>query len=144
MEAWWARLSWIEGMSQNIREALDEEYHQQVGHSLLKYRKVEPKQYLNHLAKKWCRLSTKIIRELKEGYFMPWCQTKHIIEFTKNLNKGQEELLKDGITISDESKIQHYMKQMYACGLFNMEQMIYYKDYSEVDSTVLETTKYFE
>ena len=127
---WWDRLGWIEGTGQNIWEALDEKYYQQLGHPLLKYRKAEPKQYPDHLADKWCRLSTKIKKELKEAYLMPWYQAKHIMEFTQDLNKGQEELLKDGITISDEAKLQHYMEKMYACGLFNMEQMNHYNDYS--------------
>ena len=74
---------------------------------------------------------------------MPWCQTKHIIEFTKDLHTGQEEFLEDGITISDDSKLQHYMEQMYGCRVFNMEQMNHYEDYSEIDRTVLETTTYF-
>ena len=104
-EAWWARLGWIEGTGQNIQEALDEKYYQQLGHTLLKYKKVKPKEYLNYLANKWCRLYTKIKKELKEAYSMPWCQTKHIMEFAKDLDKGQEELLEARITLSNEEKL---------------------------------------
>ena len=36
------------------------------------------------------------------------------------------------------------MEQMYACGLFKMEQMNHSEDYSKQDRTVPETTKYFK
>ena len=79
IEVWWARLGWIEGTGHNIREALDKKYYQQLQRTLLQYKKIEPKEYLDHLAHKWCRLSTQVKKELKEAYFVPWCQTKHII-----------------------------------------------------------------
>ena len=74
---------------------------------------------------------------------MPWCQTKHIMEFAKDLKKGKEDLHEHGITISDELKLQHYMEQMYGCRLFNMEPMNHYEDYSKQDRTVLKTTTNF-
>ena len=40
--------------------------------------------------------------------------------------------------------MQHYIEQMCLCGLFTMEQMNHWEDYSEADMTVLETTTYFE
>ena len=36
------------------------------------------------------------------------------------------------------------MENIYNCGLFTMEQMNHWEDYSEEDRTVLETTNYFE
>ena len=68
----------------------------------------------------------------------------HITEFGKHLQRGREELLKDGITISDENMMQHYMEQINNCGLFTMEQMIHWDDYNEECKTVLEMTTYFE
>ena len=75
---------------------------------------------------------------------MPWCQTKHITKFVKDLQIGQTKLLEDGITISDEAMMQHYMEKTYLCGLFTMEQMNHWDDYSEADRTVIETTTYFK
>ena len=103
IEAWWARLGWIEGTGHNIRAALDEKYYQLLQEGLLKYKKVEPKQYLDHLANKWCRLSVQVKKEMREAYFAPWCQTMHITEFAQVLQRGREELLEDGITITDEN-----------------------------------------
>jgi len=40
--------------------------------------------------------------------------------------------------------IQHYIEQISLCGLFMMEQINHWEDYSEEDRTVLETTNYFE
>ena len=120
IEAWWARLGWIEGMGHNIWTALDETYYQQLQHTLLQYKKIEPKEYLNHLVNKWCQLSTQIKKELKEAYFAPWCQTKHITEFAKDLQRGEKELIEERITISEEAMMQHYMKQICPCGLFTM------------------------
>ena len=57
IETWWDRLGWIKGTGHNIRAALDKKYYQLLQEGLLKYKKVEPKQYLDHLANKWCRLS---------------------------------------------------------------------------------------
>jgi hypothetical protein len=144
IEAWWARLGWIEGTGHNIRAALDEKYYQQLQHSLLQYKKIEPKEYLDHLANKWCRLSVQVKKEMRETYFAPWCQTMHIAEFARHLQRGREELLEDGITITDENMSQHYMEQINDCGLFTMDQMMHWEDYSEEDRSINEMTTYFE
>ena len=68
----------------------------------------------------------------------------HITEFTKHLQRGREELLDDGITISDETMLQHYMEQINNCGLFSIEQMIHWEEHNEECKTVIETTTYFE
>ena len=52
IEAWWARLGWIEGTGHNIHAALYKKYYQQLQHTLFQYKKIESKQYLNHLASK--------------------------------------------------------------------------------------------
>ena len=46
---------------------------------------------------------------MKDDYYMDWCQTKRVTEFGVELNRGQEELLKDNIKISDADKLQHYL-----------------------------------
>ena len=40
--------------------------------------------------------------------------------------------------------MQHYMEEIYLCGLFTMEQMNHWEDYSEADRVVLKTITYFE
>ena len=64
----------------------------------------------------------------------------HITEFARVLQRGREELLEDGITITDENLQQHYMEQINDCGIFSMEQMMHWEDYNEVDKTILEMT----
>ena len=47
---------------------------------------------------------------MKEDYYTDWCQTMHITEFESELDRGQEDLLKDNINIPGEDiELQHYM-----------------------------------
>ena len=70
-------------------------------------------------------MSTQVKKELRDAYFVPWCQKKYITEFAKDLLHNKEELLEDGITINEERMMQHCMENIYNCELYTMEQFMH-------------------
>ena len=93
---------------------------------------------------KMCRLNTKTIKKMKEDYYIDWSQIKHITDFRVELDRGQEELLKDNIKISDEDKLQHYLEQIYDTGLFAKGTMNNYEDLDKANRHNASSVVYFK
>ena len=69
-------------MGANIREALDKQYYKQLWHKKTAYKMLMAKDYIDHLDKKWCKLTTAVIKKMKEEYYQPWhCDSEHITHF---------------------------------------------------------------
>ena len=60
---------------------------------------------------------------MEAEYKAPCDQTMHITAFGWKLDREKKELKEDKIKISSAQKLQHYMEQMYKCGLFDLLMM---------------------
>ena len=80
-ESYYTRQGTLQGVCENIRDALDEPYHKQLKKKVIGYKKVKVKDYFDHLDKKWCKLDTGTIKKMKEDYYQPWNQVDHITDF---------------------------------------------------------------
>ena len=145
-EAWYTRKGALRGLCTNIRDALDEKYYIQLKKAVIGYKRVTIKQYINHLDVKWCKLDTKVIKQMKDHYYRGWQQEheESIHEFIKRLDEDQEALLVDGIKISDDDKMQHYMEQMYDCGIFDIKDFRTWEEMDPAEQTWDTAVDYFE
>ena len=112
------------GTGDNIRDAIDEKYYEQLIEEIFAYKNVRPKQYIDHLENVWCSLDATAIRELRKEYVKPWNQEVHISAFGKALNREQTRLQAEGITINDTTKFEHYIAEMYDSGRFDKIDII--------------------
>ena len=55
-------------VGENIRDALDSAFYEQLKAKTYAYIKLWPRDYIDHLKRKWCRLTNKIIHELQTRY----------------------------------------------------------------------------
>ena len=101
------------GMGDNICDALDSWYYNQLQHQVFKYRNVNPIQYLDHFKDQWVNLNEQVIKELTDYYLRGWKpDDKHITGFALRLDEEQAQLKINDITIPLEQKKNHYMIQM--------------------------------
>ena len=48
------------------------------------------KEYIDYLHNKWCKLTTAVIKKMKEDYYQPWhFDSEHITDFGQRLDKDQ-------------------------------------------------------
>ena len=50
-----------QGMCENIRDALDLTYYEQLHDKTLGYSQVTVRKFLDHLANKWCKVNTTVL-----------------------------------------------------------------------------------
>ena len=111
-EAWYTRKGLILGIGENIQDALDERYYEQLRRKIVGYKGVKITDYFKHLVEKWCKIDTSTIKQMKKEYYEPWDPEEHIIEFVKRLNDDQDALEANGITISNDDKIQFFINDI--------------------------------
>ena len=143
-EAWYVRKGFIQGIGDNIRDALDENYYKQLREKIIGYKGVTIVEYFEHLDAKWCKIDTNTIKQMKKEYYEPWDPIDHITEFSKRLNDEQEELATNSISISEEDKLQFFIEQMYESKQFDREQYVAWEKKPDADKTWLNATLYFE
>ena len=68
-------------------------------------------------------------------FYKPWNQTMHISKFRKYLDKNQAYLKPVGITDSDKSKLQFYVKQMLGIRMFKKRNIFSKEDRKKVSKT---------
>ena len=69
----------------------------------------------------------------------------HLTAFGKRLNDDQVRIKRYGITISDEDKLQFYLKQMYSSNHFDKKEMTEWENKPEADKNNFGKAKtYFE
>ena len=75
---------------------------------------------------KWCPLETHVEKELKVHALRCWKRLEEdedIGEFSKRLKDNVACLAEDGLKISEDDKLQHFMEQILESGLFGEKDM---------------------
>lgn len=132
LEAWHTRRGALRGLADNIRDALDKKFYLSLKRPVIAYKNVQPRDYITHLDNKWCKLDTRVIKNMKDNYYRGWetDEDEHIEEFVKRLDEEQHALLNDRIKISNEDKLQHFLEEMYKASIFDRRD---YKDWEDKD-----------
>ena len=81
---------------------------------------------------------------MKDAYYEEWDSDTHITKFISKLNKGEKALARDGIVITAEDKLQHFILQMYASNCFDEKQMMEWEKKPTADKTWANATSYFK
>ena len=68
----------------------------------------------------WYFITTKDKLATKYHFLAPWSDTTkaHITTFARQLDWCQVECKYHGVTVTDNNKVDHFVAQMYSCGLF--------------------------
>jgi hypothetical protein len=66
---WFIRKGFLQGIVDNLCDALVKQYHPQLKHCLTTYRNITPFQILEHLNNRWCQLDIKAKKALKDAYY---------------------------------------------------------------------------
>jgi len=141
---WYIRRGLHRGLRENFQDSLDSCYYEQLEHDITGYETVAPIAFLEHLKTVWCRLDTSAIKEMKDAYYEEWDSDTHITKFISKLNKGEKALARDGIVITAEDKLQHFILQMYASNCFDEKQMMEWEKKPTADKTWANATNYFK
>jgi hypothetical protein len=143
--SWFIRKGILRGIVDNLRDALDEQYHSQLRHRLTAYRNVTPFQILEHLNNCWCPLDIKAKKALKDMYYTKWDGDKHLTAFGKRLDNDQCALIWSDVWIVDKDKLQFYLEQMYDSNHFNKNKMLAWEKQPTATKTDYVASKnYFE
>jgi hypothetical protein len=86
---WFICKGFLQGVVDNLRDALDKQYYSQLKHCLMAYRNITPHQILKHLNNRWCPLDVQAKKVLKKEYYTKWDANKHLTAFGKCLNDDQ-------------------------------------------------------
>jgi hypothetical protein len=145
LEAWYTRRGALRALCDNVRDALDEKYYQSLKKPIIAYKKVPVKEYINHLDEKWCKLDTRETKKLKKHYYRGWeiDHEEHIEEFIKRLNEEQISLGRDKVVISNDDKLQHFLEEMYDCGMFDRRDYKEWETKEDDDKTWEAATAHF-
>ena len=132
------------GSSENIQLALPESHYEQLKEDLYAYKRVRPRDYIEHLENDWCPLDEQVVEELKENWRRPWHPDEHITKFAIRLTKEQEKLAHHGITISNGDKKQHYMINIQKSNMFDRPTMATWRKKPSNETTFRRACIYFE
>jgi hypothetical protein len=122
--AWFIRKVFLQGIVDNLRDALDKQYYSQLKHCLTAYHNITPFHILEHLNNRWCPLDVKVKKVLKDAYYTKWDGNKHLIAFGERLDNNQRALVCSEVTIADKDKLQFYLEEMYDSNHFNKNKML--------------------
>jgi len=120
-ETWAIRKGFLQGVTANFRDALNKNWFSQLKSIHNAYCNTTPIQILDHLNTRWCPLDIHAKKNLKQVYYAEWDEEMHLTAFGKRLDNDQVHIKRYGITISDEDKLQFYLKQMYSSNHFNIK-----------------------
>jgi hypothetical protein len=121
---WFIRKGFLQGIVDNLCDALDKQYYSQLRHRLTACINVTPFQILEHLNDCWCPLGVKAKKALKDVYYTKWDGNKHLTTFGKRLDNDQRALIRSNVTIADKDKLQFYLEQMYDSNHFDKNKML--------------------
>jgi hypothetical protein len=122
-KTWTICKGFLWGVAVNFRDALDETWYSQLKSVHTAYRNTSPIQILEHLNSQWCPLDVHAKKNLCIAYYAEWDGEQHLTAFGKRLDNNQVRIKRFGITISNEDKLQFYLKQMYASNHFDKKEM---------------------
>ena len=141
---WYVRRGCHRGLNENIMDALDKEYYDELDDDLTGYKKVKPIDFLNHLKNEWVEIDTGAVKKMKASFYEEWDPEENIKKFATRLTKKQESLDRDGIVISNADKLQFYIEQMYDANRFDKKEMITWETKPKPEKTWENARKYFE
>ena len=67
----------------------------------------------------------------------------HITKFITKLNKGQKDLERNQIDVTDKDKLEHFVLQMFGSNLFDENQMMEWEKKAALAKTWAAATSYF-
>lgn len=135
----------LRGVCNNLREAIDERYYEQLKDTHHKYNKVKIKEYLDHLDTVWCRLSIDGIEKAKEHYYREKTEDQYTTAgMAKTLDEEAETLATDGIIISEADMKQHFLVQTRKNYRFTRQEWRDYNKKPDADRDWAATKTYFK
>jgi hypothetical protein len=137
-------LGFIRGCGENMRNALCSKYYEQLREETFKYKRIKPRQYITELETKWVFLDERQRKVLIDNFERGWEEDQHISAFATRLDDEQAKLLADGITISEENKISHYILEMWNCKRFSEPVMSKWSKKPPARKTWERAKSYFE
>lgn len=140
-QAWFIHKGFLQGMVDNLRDALNKQYYSQLRHCLTAYRNITPYQILEHLNDCWCPLDVQAKKELWRNYYTKWDTDEHLTAFGKCLNDNQLALVRLDVGISDKDKLQFYRKEIYNSNKFDKQDMLAWENYQSLDRNCDELPK---
>ena len=116
---WNTRRGALRRLADTIRDALDEKIYLALKQPVIAYKNVVVHVYITHLDNKWCKMDTRVVKNMKNNYYRGWGVTndEHIEEFVKRLNEEQQALIRDRVNINNEDKLQHFLGEMYEASM---------------------------
>jgi hypothetical protein len=102
---WFICKGFLQGVVNNLRDALDEQYYSQLKHRLTADRNITPHQILEHLNNRWCPLDVQAKKVLKKEYYTKRDADEHLTAFGKRINDDQRALVCLDVTIADNDKL---------------------------------------
>ncbi len=124
-ESWYIQKGFLRGITMNTRDALVKQYYSQLKNINTAYRNTTPIQILEHLDTCWCLLDVQACKIPKKEFYTNWDSSDiHIMAFGMKLDKEQSRLDRLSIVISDDDKLQFYLKQIYASNCFDKTEMV--------------------
>ena len=103
-----------QGFSHNFRNAFDKKYYEQLHQEVFKFKMITPRQFIEHLEKKWVKMDVFVIKRLRAQYLRGWEEEEHIMSFRVRLLREQKSYLDYAtpIIITDEELGQHYLEEV--------------------------------
>lgn len=138
------------GCAENFRHAFDEEYYEELKHRTSKYKNVTIVDHLDHLDTEHCQMEDDDIEEAINSYKRDVViggggeGALTLLQFGKQCDDEQEDLARDGVTITDEEKKRYYLKQIRRNGLFDKHELGAYHKKSAAQRSWERTKKHFQ
>ena len=107
-----------------IVAAVDAQYVEELKEDYVGYKKQNIKTMITQLCT-WYVITTKEKLSIKYHLLTPWRKTPeaHVTTFVIQLERRQVECEDHGVTITNDDKVDHFVAQMYAYGLFEAKLM---------------------
>ena len=142
----WAVVSGFKrGMCELIRLAVDAEYYEDLSHHVYGYDDIWPIDHFDEIDTH-VPLDEPAKKECRDHYLRGWqlssAKPETIIKFRRRLNEEQAALLRDGITITNADKLEHYLLQIYRSGKYHIQTIQTWKKEAVQDWPA--ATAYFE
>ena len=99
--------------------AVDAKYVEELKEDYVGYKNQTIKKLFTHIGT-WYVITTKEKLDIKAQFLAPWSDNPeaHVITFARQLDRRQVECEDHGVTITNDDKVDHFVAQMYVCGLF--------------------------
>ena len=107
-----------------VQEVVDTQYVADLKNKYTGYANQTIKSVLTHLKVEWVQITTKDKTEAKAAFAQPWDMTSELSEFIRLLNERADFCtLLEMTDITDESKVQVLVENMYASDMFTEDEM---------------------